>query len=70
MLGLCKFFKIFFQSFSSFYNFASVISISAVVNGKTLSINLFRLFQGRLHKIKAGGAVLVPRANRGIFLLT
>ena len=26
--------------------------------------------QGRLHKLRAGGAVLVPRANRRIFLLT
>ena len=31
---------------------------------------LMLIIQGRLHKIKAGGTVLVPRANRGIFLLT
>ena len=29
-----------------------------------------RHFQGRLHKTGAGGAVLVPRASRGIFLIT
>ena len=26
--------------------------------------------QGRLHKTREGGAVLVPRASRGIFLIT
>ena len=30
----------------------------------------FCLEQGRLHKLRAGGAVLVRRANCGIFLLT
>ena len=27
-------------------------------------------YQGCLHKSRAGGAVLVPRTNRGMFLLT